>query len=213
MMVFFDLDGPLLDVSGKYYRAYVDLLANKGHDCLSKDEYWNCKRNRTPVQQILNRTHAGELFDWYINERKRIIESDTYFAYDRLQDKSIDVLEYLAKKHKLILCTLRSSSVQLNKELEHFNIKKYFAHLLVSGKELTPRWKMKVNLIMDEFPNAKNSKTVFIGDTETDIVAGQNLGSTTIGVLNGIRSYEMLEPLNADYLVNSVGEVLESGVF
>ncbi len=54
------------------------------------------------------------------------------------------------------------------------------------------------------------SETVFIGDTDIDIMTGKNLGvCKTVGVLWGFRTKEELERAGADVIVSSPAELLE----
>ena len=59
-MIFFDLDGPILDVSAKYYRVYHDLLDEFGFPSLPRDQYWEAKRNKVSDESILRKTGAEE---------------------------------------------------------------------------------------------------------------------------------------------------------
>ncbi len=213
MIFFFDLDGPILDVSEKYYRVYADLLASRSMGVIPKEEYWECKRAQIPEVEILQRSGATSLFEWYKEERIRIIESDDYMRYDRLQDDCIKVLADLYKKYELVICTLRTTASQLDKELTAFDIKKYFEDILNNEANIVPRWKVKYNLITGRFDEERIKDAFFIGDTETDILAGKNLGCKTIGVSNGIRTLEKLALCDPDHLVNSVGEILDLDIF
>ena len=139
-----------------------------------------------------------------------LIESDPYLIYDKLQDGARDVLETLSAKNELVLVTLRTHPEQLHKQLERLDLKKYFLAVLVWGKEFWPRWKMKYDLIKDFLNTRAGSiKHLLIGDTETDILAGRNLGFETIAVLNGIRSYSILKETNPSHITDSIQQILE----
>ena len=49
---------------------------------------------------------------------------------------------------------------------------------------------------------------MIIGDTETDIMAGKQLGLRTVGVLSGIRTREHLEAAGADVVLSSIVDVV-----
>ncbi len=49
MLIYFDLDGPILDVSFKFHKIYTDLLGERGYPTLSKDAYWRLKREHVSV--------------------------------------------------------------------------------------------------------------------------------------------------------------------
>jgi len=49
MLIYFDLDGPILDVSFKFHKIYTDLLGERGYTTLSKETYWQLKREHVSV--------------------------------------------------------------------------------------------------------------------------------------------------------------------
>ena len=63
-----DFDGPIIDVSKRYYRVYQECLEKSRYPDqpvkqLSKDEFWQLKRSRVPEKQIgilsaANRTYT-----------------------------------------------------------------------------------------------------------------------------------------------------------
>jgi phosphoglycolate phosphatase-like HAD superfamily hydrolase len=209
MIFFFDLDGPILDVSEKYYRVYSDILSQNGFKVLPKSEYWNAKRDRISEGIILKRSMAEPFLEKYQYERKLLIESDPYLIYDKLQDGAIQTLEKLSKSNELVLVTLRTVSEQLHKQLGYLNLKRFFITVLSSAEETTPRWRTKYNLIKSFLDKQMSREGILIGDTETDILAGRNLELKTIAVLNGIRSYKILKEANPHYIINSIKEILK----
>lgn len=203
MTVFFDLDGPIIDVSERYYRTYVDALEVVGAKAMDKQTYWDAKRRRVPDLEILKWSGAGETLQRFQEERDRRIESDEYLVWDQLQDGSLEVLESLQLQHTLILVTLRSRALQLEKQLSDLGLRQFFKAVLSSGDDLKPRWKIKYRLIL-EYLDGKHPGTAWIiGDTETDILTGRELGFRTVGIINGIRSREVLEQARPDYLLDS----------
>ena len=209
MAIFCDLDGPILDVSEKYYKVYSDILIQNGFTVLSKSEYWHAKRNKIPNREILKRSRAEPFSERYLFEWKLFIESDPYLMYDKLQKGAVQVLETLTKSNDLVLVTLRTLPEQLHKQLKYLDIKKYFITILSSSAESSPRWEIKYRLISSFLAKQRVLDGILIGDTETDIVAGKNLGIKTIAVLNGIRSYRLLKEAEPSYIVNSLRDILE----
>lgn len=205
---FFDLDGPILDVSEKYYKVYSDILSQNGFKVLSKSEYWDAKREKISDIEILQKSIAVPFLDRYKYERKLLIESDPYLICDNLQDGAVNVLERLSKDKELVLVTLRTSPEQLHKQLEHLNLKKYFSTVLSSAEETNPRWEIKYRLMKSFLDKQKSHDGILIGDTETDILAGNNLGFKTVAVLNGIRSYRFLKEAAPTYIIDSIKEIL-----
>lgn len=206
MITFCDLDGPILDVSEKYYRVYYDILKEKCSRTLSKEKYWDAKRNKIPEEEILSSTNATIPYIEYRYKRIVLIESDQYLTYDSIQHDAERVLENLARKVPLVLVTLRTSESQLHRELRYFKIKNYFTDILSSGVQVEPRWMIKYDLIKNYMGQDQSNNHVLIGDTETDIEAGKHLGFTTIAISNGIRNKQILQQSNPDYIYSSISD-------
>ncbi len=72
---------------------------------------------------------------------------------------------------------------------------------------LNPRWRVKYRLINDFLNGTDIGSSYLIGDTETDILAGKELGYVTIAVQNGIRDRNSLEKVNPDYMIDSLANI------
>jgi len=203
------LDGPLLDVSEKYYRVYVDLLEGRGALPVSKEEYWESKRHCVPDETILGLSGIKGCFDEYRNLFRARIESTDYASYDTVWPGIAPMLQRLGQHVGLVLVTLRRSREILIWELEKLKLHKMFAYVLSSAGSgsSSERAAIKVALT-NQVLSARNASTWFVGDTETDILAGQRLGSRTVAVTFGIRSAERLTPLKPDRTVDTPNELV-----
>jgi phosphoglycolate phosphatase len=207
--LFFDFDGPILDVSARHYRVYADAVGELGGTPLSREVFWEAKRRKTSEVEILFQSgldaRAAEVFRRLKLER---IESARYLNYDLLQPGIGPVLQRLADKHALILVTLRNSREQLEAQLARLGLTPFF-QLILSGNETeTEGWRVKCGLIRKHFPMLDPSSWL-IGDTETDIVAGKHLGLRTAAVTNGIRTREWLEALKPDAILPTAADFIE----
>lgn len=195
--IFFDLDGPLLDVSDRYYQVYKNFCEKNRIDYLDKKSYWDKKRSRTLINIPPDIQKAFKKHWWHN------IESRAYMKYDQVHDYVYETLECMAFKNIFILVTLRQNRRLLMEELEHFELLPYF-HKIVSA---TPRafrpeenWLIKKNLA-DEL--AHDGGTI-VGDTETDILCGKVLNLKTIGVLNGISDLTVMKSFDPDIIIDNV---------
>jgi len=207
-LFFWDLDGTILDISDKYYNLYKDILNDAGFDALEKEVYWRAKCSAMPENEILQLTGAGAIYEKYQYKRISLIESDYYLSFDRVHEGVIRALEYFSMHFKLILVTLRSSSILLNDQLKRLSVSQYFIDILSSGEQQYPRWKTKYRLIQDYISGVNGSGHFMIGDTETDIKAGNELGLKTIAVLNGIRTRRLLQQSNPDIILSSAKDLM-----
>lgn len=207
MHFFFDFDGPILDVSDKFYQTYFDILSAHGFTTLDKFHYWELKRNNTPEKEIHLLTGAsipdfGQL-------RKSVIETDRYQQLDKLQPAVTEVLNAAKSRGNVYLVTLRHSHEQVVKQLQRFGIHSYFNAVLSAADDRTPKWHIKYNLLMKHFDGTIPENSIFVGDTETDILTGKEIKSKTIAVLNGMRNLERLKYLEPDFIIPTIHELLK----
>ncbi len=205
---FFDLDGPILDVSEKYYRVYADLMAEKGFDYLDKNKYWNRKREKVPEIDTLSLSQAQDYYSEYNVKRLKRIEADEYMKYDELQPGALKALEVLGSGYKLVLVTMRSSKTQLIKQLRSFGICEKFDEILCTGQQSPhQRWRAKYQIILDHWPQVNFETSYFIGDTETDIFAAKELGCTSIAVLNGLSDSDHIHLTQPDFILEGTNDL------
>lgn len=205
---FFDLDGPILDVSHKYYRVYADIVNEMDLDPVSKEAYWNYKRNRVSESKFTQFKNEQE-FNYFRSKRADLIETEHYLNFDTLQPKLMGVLDKLRPSFSICLVTLRHSGVGVRYQLHRLGIADYFDFILNAGhRKDMPGWQVKKRMIESKFEKRAFKSAFFIGDTETDINCAQSLGITSIAVSNGIRSERLLKEINPDYLLSSSSQLL-----
>lgn len=202
MYFFFDFDGTLIDVSEKYFRTYKDILTGHNQNALEKFLYWELKRSKLSEKTIQELSKA--IVPEFSDKRRKIIETDSYQKYDILFPGVIETLILLSKYGKLVLVTLRHSHEQVLKQLNILGIHDYFEVVLSSGSEEEPKWRIKQGLIQSYFNNNIPAEGFFIGDTETDIMAGKSFNFKTIGVLSGMRNYAYLKQVGPDVIIPSL---------
>lgn len=203
---FLDFDGTLIDVSEKYYRTYCDILQLHHCKVIDKYLYWELKRSKKSEKEIHAITEA--IIPDFAVTRRNIIETDGYQQFDKLLPGVKDFLKSLKSGSKIILVTLRHSHNQVLKQLETFGIQDYFDEVLSSGEETDPKWQIKQRLINRYFNQNAFTEGVFIGDTETDILAGKSFNFKTIAVLSGMRNYDFLMKVKPDSIVPSIDSII-----
>jgi phosphoglycolate phosphatase-like HAD superfamily hydrolase len=204
MKIFFDLDGPILDVSCRYYSIYSDLLREGGHSPLTKEEYWDYKRNRVPESEIINITCPASFIDSYISRRMQVIEDFNYLKLDRLHEGVREIFEKWSREHKLQIVTVRKRRDMLMKQLEYLDIKKYFTCIYsMDGSGGT--WEVKYRMLKNEVNEP--GECIIIGDTEIDIKAGKALCIKTAAVTCGIRTEELLARAKPDFIYDRINNI------
>lgn len=205
MTLFFDLDGPLLDVSPRYIALHHNLLDEVGVRGLPGGRYWWLKRARVPEGRILDELGASEHAPGYLRRRLELIESWDYLAYDRRWPWVEGILGELVERHDLVLVTVRTHRPALLKELDWLGLARFFREILSAPSEHHID-RQKAGLIEDYLRKHGQSPegSWMIGDTEADVGAGRLVGLRTAGVLCGIRDREHLAGPLCDELLGDI---------
>ncbi len=93
-----DFDGPIIDVSERYYRVYQFCLEKTRHPDqlvrqLSKVEFWQMKRSRIPEKQIALNSGLDEAQAQEFSQlRRQTVHTEPYFEYDTLAPGAVNAL-------------------------------------------------------------------------------------------------------------------------
>jgi phosphoglycolate phosphatase len=206
--LFFDLDGPLLDVSGRYAALHQAIVCQLGERGMEADRYWQCKRARWTEESILKELGLGGLAASYVSARLALIESAEYLARDRPWPWTENVLGRLKEEYGLVIVTVRSNRLLLAEQLKNLNLVPYFDEILSEAAN-TEVDRQKAELIR-EYLSRRGLPAAgqwMIGDTEMDILAGRHVGLLTAGVLCGIRDREHLALSAPHFLLSDIREL------
>ncbi len=219
MNLCFDFDGPIIDVSDRYYRAYLESLKGTSINkpqILTKEEFWELKRNRIPDFEI------GLLSGLGVNDskssaeaRKELSFKSEFLEQDKLFDDVYKTFEYLkSKKITFFIVTLRNKK-HFNHAIKQFKLDKYldddFLFCVNDGHKIINDAQEKYILLVSAINKLDllAQDTWLVGDTETDIHSGKLAKyGKVIGISRGIRSKEQLELLKPDFVVNNFSEVM-----
>ena len=122
-----------------------------------------------------------------------------------------EMLKNLQSNGYFLAVASSKPQVYVERILEHFDLKKYFA--VVVGSELDGRRETKdqvvqetLNQLFGENPVAPE-EVYMIGDRKFDVEGAKALGVESVGVTYGYGSKEELKEAKADYIVQSVEEL------
>ncbi|MGK7878429.1 MAG: HAD family hydrolase [Xenococcaceae cyanobacterium] len=214
-----DFDGPIMDVSERYYCVYQFCLkqikrSEQQIHQLSKSEFWQLKRARVPERQIgilsgLDEAQAQK----FAQLRLQTVHTLPYLVHDQLIPGAIETLEKLQHLEiDLVVMTMRRVR-ELEVAFNRYNLRRFFpsdrCYCLSNDYLKTTDVNDKPLLVeraLKELPPA--SDVWMVGDTEADIVAAKTHNVKVIGVLSGIRDRPQLERHQPDFIVNNLSEAV-----
>ena len=208
--IFCDFDGPIVDVSDRYYQTYklcldrikrTELNSRK----LSKKQFWQMKQHRISDIKIAKRSGLrSEQISPFLQEVRTIVNAPELLQTDRIQPGVKWALEMLRSQGtKLVLVTLRCQS-QVKQILKATELEYLFSG--VYGRKDTHsayqnNAEFKTELLKEAIANySHKSSNYMIGDTEADIIAAKQTGINSIALTCGIRSSHYLSKYQPDYL-------------
>lgn len=215
-----DFDGPIIDVSERYYRVYQFCLekiqrSEQTVQPLTKAEFWRLKRSRVPEKQIaiisgLDEAQSKE----FAQLRRQTVHSQPYFGYDELAPGAVDALEKVQQAGiDLAVMTMRRVR-ELDYAFDRHNLGRFFPKnrcYCLSDDYVKTRDVDDKPLLMEralaELPPAEH--TWMVGDTEADIITAKNHGVEVIAVLCGIRDRSSLELYQPNYSVQDLSEAVD----
>lgn len=217
MNICFDLDGPIIDISDRYYRAYIESL--KGYDLhdehvLLKKTFWKHKQNR--VTDIEIGILSGLTFKEAKNSaefRRRLTFLNEYLCLDKLFDDVVGTFSYLKSNGiPFFIATLRRRT-QLDLAIKQFKLGQYITdHFLFSlTDEQTVQGDIleKYNLFFGAINKLglNPQETWIVGDSDTDIHAARLAKyKKVVAIPRGIRSKDQLALLKPDHMVHNLNE-------
>ncbi len=203
MRIITDFDGPIMDLSDRYYYVYQFCLerVKLPHQSLVpllQAEFWQRKRACVPERQIgIESGLTPSQADAFKQLRDLHAHQLQYLDLDRVVPGAIAALERIqAAGIELLVMTLRHTR-QLNPALERYDLARFFPpHCrycrpddYVRQGDIQDKTKLMARSIAEL---GADPATWMVGDTEADIIAAQTYDIPAIGVLSGIRDREQL---------------------
>lgn len=215
-----DFDGPIMDVSERYYHVYRHCLLEASEPgqvvtLLPKEEFWRLKRAQVPERQI------GQISGLYDDQARRfahlrrlMVHNLPYLVYDQLVPGALSALKRIQSLSiHLVVMTMRRAS-ELEIVMADHHLDEFFPladrYCLSDTYDKTQDIYDKPLLMqraLAEMPPA--AQTWMIGDTEADIIAAQTHQIPVVAVLSGIRDLERLAQHQPTQIVPTLGEAVD----
>ena len=215
-----DFDGPIIDVSERYYHVYQFCLEKTRRPDqvvqeLPKVEFWQLKRSRVPEKQIalnsgLDEAQAQE----FAQLRRQTVHTEPYFHYDSLAPGAVDALLKIQQAGiDLAVMTMRRFR-ELDYAFQKHDLGRFFPEnrcYCLSNDYVKTRDIEDKPLLMaralKELPPAAD--IWMVGDTEADITAAKNYGIKVMAVECGIRDRTQLELYHPDLIVKDFSAAVD----
>lgn len=211
--IFCDFDGPIVDVSERYYATYRQGLervqraaqasgSSLGLRYLSKSQFWTFKQNRVPDRQIAHWSGLeGNRIDHFLDQVNRIVNHASLLDHDRLQPRAYEGLTMLQQGGvRIVLVTLRPPDQVMQFLAKHRldwaisdlhgTANRQAAYANQANHKIE---RLQAAIAAQQRQGHSLRHAWMIGDTEADIMAGQTLGLETIALTCGIRSGSYLQ--------------------
>ncbi|MFM7405147.1 MAG: HAD family hydrolase [Cuspidothrix sp.] len=207
-----DFDGPIMDVSERYYRVYQLCLEKTRYPEqtiteLSKAEFWQLKRSHTPEIQIALKSGLDQQQGQEFSQiRKQTVHTLPYFQYDVLVPTALEALSKVqAAGVDLAVMTMRRVR-ELDYAFNQYDLGKFFpenrryclSNDYVKTRDVEDKPLLMARALAELPPVAD---TWMIGDTEADITAAKKHNIKIIGVESGIRDRHQLESYQPDLIL------------
>ena len=221
LTVFCDFDGPVVDVSDRYYSTYHLALTDTakyyrqllipqpaqiqlGLTILTKAQFWQMKQNRVADREIARQSGLGEAeIDFFLQRVVEIVNCAELLQQDKLQPGVTWALGLLkAQGSRLILVTLRDRDEAIG-ILEQHGLRRLFTAIYGTANSQAAYQnyaEIKTKLLEramheHQVTHLNSHQSWMIGDTEADVLAGRAMGISTIALTCGIRSNSQLTQL------------------
>jgi phosphoglycolate phosphatase-like HAD superfamily hydrolase len=210
-----DFDGPIIDVSERYYRVYQFCLAetrraNQPVRELSKSEFWRLKRARVPERKIGQRSGLDEhQAKQFARLRRDTVHRLPNLIHDGLVPGAVEALERLQQAGAHIVVMTMRKERELSYALDQHDLRRFFPvedhYCLPDDHVKTTDVQEKPILMQRAIAELSAADSVWmVGDTEADIVAAQSQEIPVIALLSGIRDRNSLAEHNPDYIVDDL---------
>jgi len=205
--ILFDLDGTIIDPKEGITKSIAYALDHYNIHIEDLDSL--CKYIGPPFREIFmedygfSREEVEKVLSKYRERFSKlgVYESTLYLGMD-------DLLKNLRDK-KLIVATSKPT-IFAEKILDYHNIKQYFH--FIGGCELDGERSTKeevIKYVLDYNHISSRDEVVMIGDRKYDVFGAKENDIESIGVLYGYGGFEELSSAGADYLVETVEDLLK----
>jgi len=203
-LAIFDLDQTLVDTLPRFHKIFNMALKNFGCNEVSWNDF--IKRYKDDTLNYYVCVDHRTFWDWFLSHY-----NDIKCDGDKLIPGAKETLKELKKMEmKIAIITGRMVSPNsVMKELDEFSLSS-FVDLVYTRLNNYCDGRRRTELIIEamKYFNVDKNETFFVGDYWPDMQSGREAGILTIGVLTGHENPEKLMENGADFVIESVEELV-----
>lgn len=195
-MIFFDLDGTLVNSQGRLYRLFCELCP----ECKwSYEEYWERKRMRISQSEMLRRFFEYDDGRIKLFHRRWLekVEEPERVCTDVPVCQATDLLRGVSDKFRIFVLTCRQNVILARRQLMDFGWRDYIGNI-VAVKDKS-KWLLTASVAPDD---------ILVGDTGEDVKAAQRAGIRSVAVAWGVLSPEVLAEYAPDHLAHTMSDLM-----
>ena len=203
----FDLDGTLVESHKTIYNSTIKSL--------------NDLKIPNNIDEEIFRKNIGKHFvDIFDDMNIPVIDfeefikiyKNNYFLFiddSELYPDVSNVLKYFSQNgFKISLLTTKGQD-QAEKIINHFNLSEYFDLIMGRRDGIAHKPSPEPLLLICDELNVNPSKSLIVGDTEMDILCGQNANVSTCVITHGYRTEESILQYKPDFIVKNLNELMK----
>jgi len=175
--VLFDLDGVLIDSYAAWFHQFQQALRHFGYNEVSEEEfrrYWG-QSTEDDVRIFMPEMTLTEVRQYFCEHYHECV------GYLRMETYAIEVLDAVRDYGLRVGCVTNSHRDIVDTTLRRFSLESYFDTVVTADDVRMPKPQPEMIIKACRAMAVLPERTVFVGDTETDIKAAANAGCPFVG--------------------------------
>ncbi|WP_081667946.1 GNAT family N-acetyltransferase [Butyrivibrio sp. WCD2001] len=205
--ILFDLDGTLTDSGPGIMNGFVYAIQQMGGQVVDRSQLRKFVGPPLKVSfgDILGYSEedtdrAIALYRDYYNNMGGVLENSVYPGI-------VELLSDLKSEGKKLIVATSKSAIGTDTVLKHFDLKKFFDFVATADDKERPHKSDVIRYALEQCEITDSTHVVMVGDRENDILAANEVGIDSIGVLYGYGDREELTSAGATYLAEHPSDV------
>ncbi|CAD5779203.1 HAD hydrolase-like protein [Escherichia coli] len=196
----FDLDGTLITCQQKQTMLLKYIMASNKILQKNTTAIWELKRaGYSTFDALIKNGFNNSLAKKMCDEWCSSVEDFYWLSYDTPYNDVYSALELLNSENELYLITARKNKNNVLYQLSQLGLDRFFRDVFVVPQKNVSNNKKKIlELLRCDF---------FIGDTESDFFATEQLSTQFIGCINGQRNKHYLSCVGVNVFIDNISNI------